>query len=258
MNKILQLFILSFFITVTYQVTYYDCDDFETEKREVCTSLAGEKSDESCVLVNNECKSIKVVVYTDCGDYTGGNKAECEAITLFNINYKCVLDGSTCKRQLKECTDFKTSYSCDDITSTDGTITKRCLYLNNKCEEHFDDCTTINDQAKCNSNILPISKNTKKCKWETSCVEKDRTCGDYIVGYSAPCVNLEIAGDDENKICIYDEINLQCIENYPSCNLGNQQTCSSILPWDSSTQKIKYNYKCVWENNECKEIKKKM
>ena len=185
-----KLLILSIIIAINC-ITLDECDDFESEKQRICGGLAPEKTGEYCSLINNECKSIeRAATYSDCEEYTGNKKEECEAITASNLNYKCVLDG-TCKKKLHECSDFKTSINCRQITDDDGN-TKRCLFTNGKCEEHFDDCTKITDQTKCKSNKLKYD--TKKCDWESSCVEKERTCADYISGGADACVHLKITG----------------------------------------------------------------
>ena len=139
-----------------------------------------------------------------------------------------------------------------------------CFISNGKCEAHYDVCANAN-QDTCNSNIPKDT--SKKCKWDTSCIETDRLCEDLIdyndihirnSEYSLKgCFELKAEAD---KVCI-DLPKEGCKQYYASCDKadGKENLCGTFKPVNDDKNGFKSLYYCSYSTTDSKftETKKK-
>lgn len=254
----LRLILISLIFSFAYQSQLDHCDDFLSDKEDLCSQLKGDNG-EDCLLIDNDCKA----VFLKCSDYAGQDKDVCESIKIYDIDkhsYKtqstCKLEGTNCVQKLKECDD-KTLDQCVTIIDleAEGDKTRRCGTINGKCAEYVDNCADITDfEGDPNKNTcidnLPTDS-TNKCKYgkpegatEDSCYSDYTNCEQYLGSDQATCLGLTPV-DTENKICIFYDG--KCLEKYKTCgNAKNKEACESSYPLNDD-KSVKTGKECVWK-----------
>ena len=240
------------------------CSDITTEKE--CEGFQISDTYKICIYSGNQCKE----QYKTCSLYntkvTNKNKEDCEAIKIYNYNFdtssECVFSNtdSTCSQVKKPCSKFTTSNTCNSHTLDD--TNKKCIFISNACKEQYKTCEiyeqqTTKDENTCEE-ILPYYTSSdyldesSKCKYEGGrCVRKKKDCSeidkDYCYGYDL----------DDDHMCILE--NDVCKSVYKSCSNYNNdpnksaEGCKATKVYYPSSSSINYNYKCIYEENTCKE-----
>ena len=254
------------------------CDFVDSEcvqKQKTCSELTSQKDCESsyfedyiCVFKGNQCKE----QYRTCDKYnelvaeSAKNKDDCESINEGTFN-KCSFNTNTkvCSKIKKDCKEISTSL-CSNHTPTD--TTKKCILINDKCVEQYKTCELYDAQTTktadvCNK-IIPYRTNANyidedyKCVFDSQnskCERKKKECKDITDSDTCTLFSPE---DSTNKICIYE--NNACKEVYKSCENyntdanKNEAGCKAVT-YRNSYGAINYHYKCVYEQNTCKEKK---
>ena len=254
------------------------CDFVDSEcvqKQKTCSELTSQKDCESsyfedyiCVFKGNKCKE----QYKTCDKYnklvaeSAKNKDDCESINEDSYN-KCSFNTNTkvCSKIKKDCKEISTSL-CSNHTPTD--TTKKCILINDKCVEQYKTCELYDAQTTktadvCNK-IIPYRTNANyidedyKCVFDSKnskCERKKKECKDITDSDTCTLFSPE---DSTNKICIYE--NNACKEVYKSCENyntdanKNEAGCKAVTYRDSYGA-INYHYKCIYEQNTCKEKK---
>ena len=80
--------------------------------------------------------------FTKCEEYTGYSRNLCELINIYDNNnkqdfsHKCVYESGYCISKLKDCSDAKNKYECNNIILSE---TKRC-YIIFPIQEFYKNC----------------------------------------------------------------------------------------------------------------------
>ena len=238
-------------LTESYYCSYHEVDD-----------------DHICIYEDNQCKQ----VYKSCSNYnnkeTNKKEEDCKKVRDFylysyyghnygyiNYNYKCVYEDGTCKKQeLTKCEDYEPGLDKEYCNHIFPNGYKKCDFNNNKCEAKYTDCpgsSEVLSKEECES-ITPTSS-YYRCTLNTNnnCVQVRKNCEEYNGTSSDSCYNY-YAAEDENKKCVMEED--KCVEKYATCSsyTGNDEnTCKSIIPYDSSGDSLGKYQKCVYERNAC-------
>ena len=240
------------------------CSDITTEKE--CEGFQISDTDKICIYSGNQCKE----QYKTCSFYntkvTNKNKGDCEAIKIYNNGFdtssECVFSNtdSTCSQVKKACSKFTTSSSCNSHTLDD--TNKKCIFISNACVEQYKTCEiyeqqTTKDKDVC-ERILPYYTygnyldESSKCKYEDGhCVRKKKDCSEIDKDY---CYGYDLDGD---HMCILE--NDVCKSVYKSCSNYNNdpnksaEGCKATKVYYPSSSSINYNYKCIYEENTCKQ-----
>ena len=104
----------------------------------------------------------------------------------------------------------------------------------------------------CESINLGYSHN-KKCVFEyNKCVEKERKCSEFKIGFEAITNCYTLHANDENKLCIFKSN--KCEEQYKKCDDYKEDIkkdiCESIQPY-VDYEGFAFDQKCAYENGKC-------
>ena len=126
-----------------------------------------------------------------------------------------------------------------------------CSYYNNKCITKYIGCSSYNGQdEKICSSIIPALKWSKCIIKNGVCTEVSKTsCEEYNKNKDT-CNSNSIYDSSNPKQCVL--VNDKCETHYKYCrNIEdvNEEKCLANIPIESDN-------KCIWENNECLEIRR--
>lgn len=243
------------------------CEEYKDEYS--CLNYSPYYTNTKCVFKNGEC----LEQYRTCELYNqntpDSDKKEEDCINMIiDSTSKCKYDKDTltCSTIKKECKELSSYYEqlCNQHYPDDKD--KKCIWINNECVEQFTTCEKYDEQTDkvadvCNK-IIPYESDGShtidsysKCFFnsESKCVRVKKDCSEFDNYYH--CGNHEL-DDSENKRCIFEdnkckEIFRTC-SNYNSVKNKKKEECESVV-YRNSSGKIDYHYKCVFENEICKE-----
>ena len=277
--KTLQLiFLLSILGYCLADNEQYNCEsNFEIALKSI--------NENQCTLIGSTCSyndtHRKCVTKHQCSEEDGTDSTKCRKIIPTDFySSKCDIVGGDCRSKPRECGDWKIFGLTYDSNSRDicsdlspGDNGDRCIEVGGSCNAHFKKCEriTTNTNSKCLNNIP--ENPWEQCEWKTiegtdKCVETKRICGTtlYVDADKDLCKKLEknnVVTDKENQLCIFDEYNSQCKQDYIECKYHRYTTvadCERHMPLNSENNGYDYTKKCTLDEStedKCKPVTRK-
>lgn len=255
------------------------CEDY-ISGIDTCSKLqTDDNTKKRCVLSGGKC----LAHYRSCIDFVEGVSE-----TLCNMNIpedttnskKCKWDSDNnrCIVTDKQCKDYEymAHDNCPELGTSDSDKVCFSSPFGFGCVEQYKTCELYDEKVqdidksktKCES-IRYFSDTgfdyTKACYFsDNHCKTKDRECSDNISQeectlYSSKLLPLI----NPDKICVFSEY--QCKDQYKTCELynekveaskRNEKACKAIIYYDTEKNDFDHSYKCIFENKECKKMKK--
>ena len=245
------------------------CEEYEKGKN-LCSELnAG--NNKRCLLYNGICSAH----YDFCQAFISDvDEIKCKSNIPLNPLTKCNWDNGRCVDTFRDCKEFEYEL-CSSLEISlplkTSSIYQICLpsYNGFGCKEQFFNCELYDKmtepskktQIDCET-IIVIDINHKspdpfsKCVFKDgACITSKKECAE--ITNSLYCIYNTL--NDENKRCVYEDES--CKEVFKSCSSynsvqnKNEKDCKSIKIYNIQGN-IDYNYRCIFQNNEC--IQKKL
>lgn len=238
---------------------YYTIPNYETDMESFCKLIIPEDKSKQCVFQSpNQC----VELPKKCEEYTGYSRNLCESITIYDNNnkedfsHKCVYEGGSCATGLKDCSDAKNDYDCNNIILSETT---RCFYYYSYCQEFYKSCEDYSYYNSLICELIEPFKSMYEIDEEYECVYEDYSCNkrkkenaikycNYF-GTNDELCEMQKSSNFSSKVCSLDD-NYNCIEKFKYCsdyNGTSSEECSSIIPYDEETNKKDPYSKCVYQ-----------
>ena len=218
-----------------------------------CYNIPLKKPNKQCSMKDNNC----VEIYINCpGDSEDITEEVCKNIIPSDGYKKCVFENGKCKESVKECSEYKGSYSSQCQHCSTGKANQKCFMENGQCVAKYYECESYegNDKSICESIIPENYGSNYKCILNNNnkCVHTRKDCQD-AKKYDE-CLSLNIDSNKEN--CAF--IDGECKKQFKDCAPFNGESqdrnlCESIILLSN------YKRKCVFSStdNTCSEVDKK-
>lgn len=211
-------------------------------------------------------KSRCTKVKRNCHEFNstlGDDENICLKLSATDPNHKiCVFINGKCEEKYKTCKSYndneeiKTREGCEEMVFPEEK--EKCVYniKENICEsrKNYSKCEEYKGSNELICQSIISSKNKKNCVLQKKendfiCRERYFPCSE---AYSKNECYIFAKPVDKNKICVFDEINNKCLEQYKKCEKytgNNLDECEKINIYNGK--------KCVFESGICKSKNKK-
>ena len=248
-----------------------DCNKTKYIDYSSCRKIIPKDTNKTCIEAGEYCKEEYKTceLYNLNTEFSAKNKNDCESIRIkdesdsYYFYQRCVFDNETktCSKATS-CSQFTYELGCINFIPSDNN--KRCVFINGTCEEHYITCELYNDKEKTKTKeicekIIPYKSEYEleidrycKCEFKSSeCIRKKIPC--WEIRSPSICNNQVF----EDAICIYKDN--KCTEAFKTCkdydiytpSENKNETGCKATKEHNFYGEIKYNYKCVYENNKC-------